>query len=599
MSGSELKQRLAAIFAADVAGYSRLMSVGERATVAALDAARAVFRTQIESNQGRVIDMAGDSVLAVFEIATGAVSAALAIQEELKTLNADVPEDRRMRFRIGVHLGDVIEKADGTVYGDGVNIAARLEGLAEPGGITVSESIRTAVKGKVSAGFEDQGAQKVKNIAEPVRAYRVAGEAAAAPAMASSRATPPLPDLPSLAVLPFSNLSGDPEQDYFADGMVEEIITALARMGAFFVIARNSSFVYKGKAVDIKQVGRELGVRYVLEGSVRKSGNRVRITGQLIEAENGRHVWADRFEGTLEDVFELQDRITESIVWAIEPSIRRAELERIRVKPTANLQAYDLLLRALPGLMPGSTIAGKDEALSFIRRALEMDPRFSLARAFGAFACYQRLIEGHGGAEDVKAGLRYADEALAEHNDNAATLACSGLALGSLGYRALGFRVLGFRYDEAQHAIDRALTLSPNLFMVRFAAGMVDCYVGEGDAAIGHFERAMRLSPLDPGMSALIVGTGVAHVVSGRYEEALAAAQRAIQESPNFAGCHRLMVVALGYLGRIEEAKLAARRMLELAPEFTLSRYESVSPIKDATSRKRVIEILRAAGVPK
>ena len=599
MSGTELKQRLAAILAADVTGYSRLMAADERATVAALDAARAVFRKQIESSQGRVIDMAGDSVLAVFETATGAVNAALAIQKEINSSGETIPEDRRMRFRIGVHLGDVIEKGDGTIYGDGVNIAARLEGLAEPGGITVSESIRTAVKGKVGASFEDRGEQQVKNIAEPVRVFRVAGAGAAAPATASTHATPPLPDLPSLAVLPFSNLSGDPEQDYFADGMVEEIITALARMGAFFVIARNSSFVYKGKSVDIKQVGRELGVRYVLEGSVRKSGNRVRITGQLIEAGNGRHVWADRFEGTLEDVFELQDRITESIVWAIQPSIRHAELERNRVKPTSNLQAYDLLLRALPGLMPDSNKAGRDEALSFIRRALEMDPRYSLAKALGAFACMERVINGYGNADDVKEGLRLANEALADHQDNPTILSCAGLALGSLGYRALGFRVLGFRYDEAQRAIDRALSLSPNLFMVLMAAGMVSMIVGEGDVAIGHYARAMRLSPLDPGMSALIVGTGVAHAISGRYDEALAAAQRAILESPNFASGHRLMVIALGQLGRIEEAKLAARRMLELAPEFTVSRYLSVSPMKDPELRKRGAEIMRAAGVPK
>lgn len=599
MSDSELKQRLAAILAADAAGYSRLMAADERATVAALDAARSVFRSAIESNQGRVIDMAGDSVLAVFETAVGAVTSALAVQQALDASSSAVPEDRRMHFRIGVHLGDLIEKSDGTVYGDGVNIAARLQALAEPGGIMVSESIRAAVKGKVGASFDDRGEQRVKNIAEPVHVFLIAGGAAGAAATAAVQAAPALPDRPSLAVLPFSNLSGDPEQDYFADGMVEEIITALARMGAFFVIARNSSFVYKGKAVDIKQVGRELGVRYVLEGSVRKSGNRVRITGQLIEAENGRHVWADRFEGTLEDVFELQDRITESIVWAIEPSMRRAELERARVKPAANLQAYDLMLRALPGLMPGSTIAGKDEALSFIRRALEMDPRYSLAKALGAFACLQRLSDGYGDAEDVKTGLRYADEALSEKNDDPTVLSCAGLALGSLGYRALGIRVLGFRYDEAQRAIDRALSLSPNLFMVRFAAGMINTFVGEGDAAIGHFAHAMRLSPLDPGMSALIVGTGMAHLISGRYDEALAAAQRTVKESPNFASGHRLMLVALGYLGRLEEAKLAARRMLELTPGITVSRTNSVSPFKDPELRKRGAEIYRAAGIPK
>ena len=599
MSDSELKQRLAAILAADAAGYSRLMASNERATVAALDAARSVFRSAIESNQGRVIDMAGDSVLAVFETAVGAVTSALAIQQELDASSGAVPEDRRMRFRIGVHLGDLIEKADGTVYGDGVNIAARLQALAEPGGITVSGSIRSAVKGKVGASFEDRGEQQVKNIAEPVHVFQIAGEAAVVPAAAASATAPAVPERPSLAVLPFSNLSGDPEQDYFADGMVEEIITALARMGAFFVIARNSSFVYKGKAVDIKQVGRELGVRYVLEGSVRKAGNRVRITGQLIEAENGHHVWADRFEGTLEDVFELQDRITESIVLAIEPSMRRAEIERARVKPASNLQAYDLLLRALPGLMPGSTIAAKDEALAFIRRALEMDPRYSLAKAMGAFAHLQRLADGFGDADDVKTGLRYADEALSEKNDDPTVLSFAGLALGSLGYRALGFRVLGFRYDEAERAIERALSLSPNLLMVQFCAGMVSAIVGKGDAALGHFERAIRISPLDPGMGAYVFGTGLAHLVSGRFDQALAVAQRVVQEYPGFSSGHRLMVVALGLLGRIEEAKLAARRMLELTPGITVSRTNSVSPFKDPEFRKRSAEIYLAAGVPK
>jgi adenylate cyclase len=597
MSDKDLRQRLAAILAADVAGYSRLMAADDRATVAALDAARGVFRSRIESHQGRVIDMAGDSVLAVFETATGAVTAALANQKDIHGALDSVPEDRRMRFRIGVNLGDVIEKTDGTVYGDGVNIAARLESLGEPGGITVSEAVRTAVRGKVEAEFEDRGEQQVKNIPVPVRAYRLRTGSEAA-VQAPSPAEPPLPDRPSIAVLPFSNMSGDPEQEYFADGMVEEIITALARMGAFFVIARNSSFAYKGKAVDIKQVGRELGVRYVLEGSVRKAGNRVRITGQLVEAENGRHVWADRFEGTLDDIFELQDRITESVVWAIEPNIRRAELERSRVKPASNLQAYDLLLRALGGLMPGASGAAIEESMGFIRRAIEMDPKYSLAKSLGSFACLRRLMEGRGGADEVKLGLRYADEALADHQDNAQILSCAGLALGSLGFRALGFRVLGFRYDDAQRAIQRALSLSPNLFMVPFAAGMVESFVGNGEVAIAHFDRAIRLSPLDPAMGALLVGSGVAHVVAGRYEEALEMGRRTVQQSPNFASGHRLMLVALGNLGRMEEAKAAARRMLELAPEVTVSRYESVSPFKDAEFRKRGAAILRAAGVP-
>ena len=409
MTDTGSRHRLTAILAADAAGYSRLMAVDESGTVAALDAARALFRVRIEANRGRVVDMAGDSVLAVFETAAGAVSAALAVQLDLDAARGSVPEDRQMRFRIGVHLGDVIEKGDGTVYGDGVNIAARLQALADVGGITVSDAVHGAVRGKVTTSFVDQGEQTVKNIPHPVRAFAL--HASGSPPESAPTTTEIGLSSPanSIAVLPFTNMSGDPEQDYFADGMVEDIITALARMRVFFVIARNSSFVYKGKAVDVKQVGRELGVRYVLEGSVRKSGSRVRITGQLIEAVSGHHVWADRFDGTLEDVFDLQDRITESIVSAIEPNMRRAEIERARAKPTSNLQAYDLLLRALPGVMPGASQAARGGALSLIRRALEMDSRYSLAKALGAFLCLARVSEGYGDADDVKAGLRFAD----------------------------------------------------------------------------------------------------------------------------------------------------------------------------------------------
>ncbi|MEO6745929.1 MAG: adenylate/guanylate cyclase domain-containing protein [Caldimonas sp.] len=283
MSDTEIKQRLAAILAADVAGYSRLMSLDERATVAALDAARRVFRSHVESSQGRVIDMAGDSVLAVFEMAFGAVSAALAVQAELGTASSDVPDASRMRFRIGVHLGDVMEKADGTVYGDGVNIAARLEGLAEPGGVTVSESIRTAVKGKVSAEFEDQGEQQVKNIADPVRAYAVKAMVDMLLAVTGIDVSQPVAGFgnrPAIAVLPFANLSGDPEQEYFADGLAADILTRLAMQRWLPVIAPNSSFAYRGRAIDVKAVGRKLGARYVLEGSVRKAGNRIRVTGR-------------------------------------------------------------------------------------------------------------------------------------------------------------------------------------------------------------------------------------------------------------------------------------------------------------------------------
>ncbi|MGH8596793.1 MAG: adenylate/guanylate cyclase domain-containing protein, partial [Gammaproteobacteria bacterium] len=326
------------------------MAVDERATVAALDVARAIFRKLIEANQGRVIDMAGDSVLAVFETAGGAVSAALSIQKELAATSDIVPEERRMRFRIGVHLGDVMEKADGSVYGDGVNIAARLQGLAEPGGIMVSEAVQIAQRNRLPGLFEDQGEHEVKNIAHPVRAYRlrVAVENITAAPAESDEPQLALPDKPSIAVLPFDNMSGDPEQEFFADGVTEAITATLSRIRFFFVIARNSAFVYKGKALDVQRVGRDLGVRYVLEGSVQKAGNRLRITVQLIDASSQAHVWADRVDGTLDDVFDLQDRITERVAGALQPSIRLAEIERARRKRPRDLGAYDYTMRAMP-----------------------------------------------------------------------------------------------------------------------------------------------------------------------------------------------------------------------------------------------------------
>ena len=438
----------------------------------------------------------------------------------------------------------------------------------------------------------------------PLHAYSIYPEDSGSSEVITSRSTslttsPALPDLPVLAVLPFSNLSGDPQQDYFADGMVEDIITALARMRWLIVIARSSTFVYKDKAVDIKRVGRELGARYVLEGSVRRSGDRVRITGQLIEAENGRHVWAERFEGGLDDVFELQDRIGDSIVSAIEPSVRRAEIERVRVKPTSNLQAYDLVLRALPGLQPRSSKAERDEALTLLRHALDKDPRYTLAKAMAAFACTLRIVDGHGSAEDAKAGLRYAEEALAERNDDAIVLSYAGSALGSLGYRGLGIALLGFRYDEAERAMEQALGLCPNLLSVQFCAGNIRNILGDGDRALGHFDRVMRISPLDPATGGFIACTGAAHLVAGRYECAVKASRRALQDVPNLALAHVVLLSALRRMGRADDAKLAAQRLLELAPRFTVSRYQRLSPVRDAKFRRRNAEIFRAAGIPR
>ena len=447
MERSNGERRLAAVIAADVVGYSRLMQEDDQATVWALTERRALIAVHVEAAGGRIVNAPGDSMLAEFASVVSAVQCAVNVQRAMEEANSGLPESRRMRYRIGVNLGDVLADSDG-IYGDGVNIAARLESLAAAGGICVSQAVRDQVRNRLALQFEDMGDQAVKNIAEPVRVFRVVVDATSdgqvAPAAAVKPPAHALAERRSIAVLPFTNITRDPEQEYFADGMVEDITTALARTGQFFVIARNSSFVYKGRAVDIKQVGRELGVRYVLEGSVRKAGSQIRISGQLIEAESGSHMWADSFDGALEDVFDLQDRITENVVWAIVPSVERAEIELSRVKPTRNLQAYDLVLRVLPGILPGASKAQKDEASSLLDRALQLDPRYSLAKAFGAFACMHRVIDGQGDAQDVRTGLRLADEALADHQDNPMTLAFAAYALATLGYRVQGVTVIGF-----------------------------------------------------------------------------------------------------------------------------------------------------------
>jgi adenylate cyclase len=603
---AQIERKLAAVMLADIAGYSTLMERSETRTFERVRTMHeAVVNPSVTRFGGRIIKTTGDGFLAEFPSGTAALLCGIDIQRVNYALEAEKDEADRFHLRIGINLGDIIIDGD-DISGDGVNVAARLEPLAPKDGICVSGAVRDQIREDLDVVFEDLGDQQVKNISRPIRAYRIsltegpsATVANAGPPTVASSAVLSLPDKPSIAVLPFNNMSGDPEQDYFADGMVEDIITALARMGWFFVIARNSSFVYKGKTFDIKQVGRELGVQYVVEGSVRKSGGRVRITGQLIEAESGRHVWADRFDGSADDVFELQDRITESIVTAIEPNMMRAEIERSRVTPAANLRAYDLVMRSLPGLWPGATRAAIDESMSFVRRALELDPHYARAKATVALLCWQRIVEGYGEAADVKTGLRYAKESLAEDKSDPNIQASAGLVIGSLGYRALGFPILGFHYDEAEHAMERALLAGPNLMTVQLLAGALKNFLGDGDAAIGHLERAMRLSPIDPFKSAFVAGIGVAHLRCGRYEEARLWLQRSIQESPNYVLALSNLVLALGFLGKIPEAKTVAQHFLELVPHFTVSRYLSVIGIKDPEFRKRAGKTFRAAGVPR
>jgi len=588
VSGAKLRQRLAAILAADAAGYSRLMAADESATVAALDAARAVFRTQIESNRGRIIDMAGDAVLAVFETATGAVSAALAVQQKLDTSTSAVPEDRHMRFRIGVHLGDVMEKADGTIYGDGVNIAARLEGLAEPGGTTVSDSVRNAVRGKVSATFEDQGEQQVKNIAHPVRAFRMtaAGQAASVAAATSPPSAPALrlPDKPSLAVLPFTNMSGDPEQEYFADGITEDIITDISQISGLLVIARNSSFAFKKQSVDVKEVGRKLGVRHVLEGSVRKAGMKVRINAQLIDAETGGHVWAERFDRDLEDIFAVQDEVTRRVVDALKVSLTGSEAARREDRGKVNSEAYDWFLRGRSCILQFNAEA-LAEARAMLERALALDSQFAPALAgLAMLHCSEYLNGWNNPAAD------YLEQALA-----LARKACRANESDPIAHNALAVSLMWLaRLSEAEPAARRALELDSNMAEAHGSLGAVQHFSGQHEQAIKSFEHALRL---DPQFHVWIQYLGRAQLALKRYDEAEATFKRRLIHMPRSDITRAYLASLYGHTGRHEEARQIWRELMDINPKYTVEHTRRILPYTNPAPLEHFVEGLRKAGL--
>jgi len=560
VSGSDLKQRLAAILAADVSGYSRLMAADDRATVSALDAARRVFKSGIEANQGRVIDMAGDSVLAAFETATGAVSAALSIQKEINLSGEKIPENRRMRFRIGVHLGDVIEKGDGTVYGDGVNIAARLEGLAEPGGITISDS---------------------------VRAHRVRPEGSVAAAVAASvaeEADLPLPDKPSIAVLPFNNMSGDAEQEYFADGITEDIITELSRISGLLVIARNSTFVYKKQAVDVKEVARRLGVRHVLEGSVRKAGKRVRITAQLIDASTGGHCWAERFDRDLEDIFAVQDEVTQHIVKELKVKLTPAESKGRAPRGKVNPEAYDLTIRAREAMLrfsPESMI----EARSLLDRALALDPGFSVAYAVLAMVHAAEYVNGYNqvGEDHLEKGKAFAQKALELDPDE--TWAYQAMAMNNLWHKD---------YAAAEAAARRSIELAPNYVGGSISLGQVLDFTGRHAAAIDILEHALRLDP-DFDMTLHLIGR--AQLGLGRYAEAGQSFKRRLLRNPRSDMSRAYLASLYGTTGRLEEARALWAELIEINPKFSVERLRRVLPYKDPAWFESFAGGLRKAGL--
>lgn len=588
---ARVDRRLAAILAADVAGYSRLMGLDEEGTLARLKSCRqALIDPKIGEHRGRIVKTTGDGMLVEFGSAVDAVRCAVEIQRAMANSFVDTPQEMSIQFRIGIHVGDIIIDSD-DIFGDGVNIAARLEGIAEPGGICISDDAYRQIRGKTEIAYDDMGQQSLKNISEPMRAWR------ARPAAGSTSSTTfdrpatalTLPDKPSIAVLPFTNMSGDPEQEYFADGVVEDIITALSRMTWLFVIARNSSFTYKGKAVDIKQVGRELGVRYVLEGSVRKAGNKVRITGQLIDAANGAHLWADRFDGALEDVFELQDEVTTSVIGAIAPKLEQAEIERARHKPTDKLAAYDYYLHGMANIYQGTKDANV-EALQNFQRATEIDPNFATAHGMSAYCYVWRKANGWAADPDQETA---AAEAAAR---NAARLGFDdAIALAQAGF-ALAF--VAANLDDGAALIDRALNLNPNLAAAWRFSGYVRVFLGDPELAIEHLQRAIRLSPLDPLIFIVQNGIVLAHFFAGRYEEALDWAQRALRQNPNYAAALIMAAVSGALVGRNEDRDKAVDRLRALDPQVRIANFANVWPLRRAEDLVAFDKGLRLTGLP-
>lgn len=583
MAGERLQRRLAAILAADVVGYSRLMAADEGGTLAALTTRRReLIDPTIATHGGRIVKLMGDGALVEFASVVDAVECAVAIQRAMREINADGSEDRSIVFRIGINLGDVIIEGD-DIYGDGVNLAARLEGIADPGGVAISEDAWRQVRGKVDLKFVDLGEQSLKNIEGAVRVYRVEFvEANATPKMPVL----PLPDKPSIAVLPFQNMSGDNDQDYFCDGMVEDIITGLSRIKWLFVIARNSSFVYKGQAVNVKQVGRALGVRYVLEGSVRKAGNRVRLTAQLIEAGTGVHLWAERYDRLLEDIFALQDEITTSIVGAIEPNLRKIEIARAKRKRPESLDAYDLMLRALP-FTYSHTTEDADRAIPLLKRALELEPGYAASHALLAW-CYHSRFRLALREEDRRTAILHAHEAASAGADDATALGIAGFVIS---------------LDEHDHGtalslFDRALLLSNcNIFALHCSA-LVLSFMGETERAIERAQRALRLSPFDSlnylSFNALVI----AYLHTRCDQEAYDAACNSVRLNPRFSICHLFLAAALVRLGRYDEARSEAREVLALDSTFTIDRFSATVGIEPAVFIP-LAEAWLAAGLPK
>jgi adenylate cyclase len=536
-----VERRLAAILAADVAGYSRLMGADEAGTLGRLRTIRAeVFDAAIATHHGRLVKTTGDGLLVEFSSIVDALHAATEIQASIAERNAPMPQNQRIEFRMGLNVGDIVVE-DGDIFGDGVNVAARLEGLAEPGGICVSARVQEDAAGKLDLAFENIGEQQLKNIARPVRAYRVV--TATGPVMTRSGSDPPLPDKPSIAVLPFQNMSGDPEQEYFADGIAEDVITLLSKSRALFVIARNSGFTYKGRAVDVKTVGRELGVRYVLEGSVRKAGNRVRVTGQLIEAGTGGHLWAERYDRDLTDIFAVQDEITASVSTAIFPTMERSERERAARKPTDSLDAWECYYRGMWHFAKFEA-EENERARSFFQRAINLDPQFAPAPAAFALTYLNEITL-------FRPDRREANLPLAlDHSTRAVNIDATDAAGHSALARSLW---MSGRHAKSLVQAQIAVHCDPNSAAAHGALGGARLWGGFPREAIEPLQTAMRLSPFDPLTPLWRHFIARANYWSGSYKEAIAVARQLRQSHPNFRQPYNTLIASLGQVGDVDE----------------------------------------------
>lgn len=569
--------------AADIAGYSRLMGADEEGTLTQMKShRRALFDPKIEEHRGRIVKTTGDGLLAEFASVVDAMRCAVDVQRGMIARNAEIASDKRIEFRIGVNVGDIIIDG-GDIFGDGVNVAARLEGLAQPGGICVSARVQEDIRGKLDIVLADEGEQQLKNIAWPVRVYRVQLGGVTAP----PRPALALPDKPSIAVLPFDNMSGGADHDYLADGIVEAITGALSRIRTFFVIARNSAFTYKGRAANVRDIGRELGVAYVLEGSVQKAGNRVRIIVQLIETEGGAHVWTGRHDGTIDDIFDLQDHITEQVAGALQPSIRIAEIERSRRKRPQDMGAYDYAMRAMPHVW----VLEKDEsakALELLDKAIAIDPQYPLALSLAGWCHAQRSV--YNWSDDIARSqaqaLKLAERAAELSGDDPLVLAVLGTV-----------HTFVRNHGTARVLIERAVAIDPNSAWAWSRLGWLDNYADRPERAIEKFERALRLSPLDPMNFNNYVGIGAAHEIAQDYDKAVAFLRRALEERPHAMWIYRSLAQALSGAGRMEEAKAAYAQMLRSYPDLTASKFRQAMVFSPA-ALERMIDNLRKLGLP-